>query len=134
MVRMVPSCAHLELIPQREDVKSIMNYIEEVRRVGGSVLERFYEFLMYDGLRLYDPHCKKHDGVCVIMESPVISQKHYGDNVESIRSILNDAPKVKKCPDREVPENNEGGCERLPHFLHKRIVEPLINRQRGLEV
>ena len=117
------SCEHLQLIPNKVDADEIRKYIKMVdsEEVG---FEQMLEFLYGPKPwgRYYEPHCRKLDGLCVCMESPVIAMQHTGRLDQSMYITLTNSEKIRRCPDRELPETSLDGKEEIEVFLMRRIL------------
>ncbi len=130
MDRSFESCEHLQLIPNEYDAKEIRRYIQMVDS-GEIKFEEMLEFLY--GLRpfgrYYEPHCKKLNGLCVCMESPVIAMQYTGRLDQSIYITLINSGKIRRCPDREKPETNYEGKEEIEVFLMRRVLPQFAEQQ-----
>ncbi|MBU0536109.1 MAG: hypothetical protein KKE20_04035 [Nanoarchaeota archaeon] len=99
-MNIVPACGNLELIPRDRDKGTVESRIYELTHEenGPEEIEEYYNTL---GALRYEPHCKKTGDVCVVMESPVMSQRATGGFYQPFFITVLNLGRIEKCEDHE---------------------------------
>jgi hypothetical protein len=113
------TCEHLELIPLDKEKAEIKGSLEFYKRgdtdeVDGEEVIR--ELINTD----YEPHCKKNNRPCVLLESVAFSQRLYnclGKFYQPFNATYHNINRIKDCPDREFLRGNPEGIENIDVFL-----------------
>lgn len=126
MNRQIISCRHLELRSREKDRGIVESYICEIKQDDTTAEEReeYILGLFGEGMpcgRYYEPYCKKKDSVCVVIESPVMSQQHTGGMYQPITITIANSTRIKECEDRDFPEDSHDGTEPLDNLLLKHL-------------
>ena len=127
----VDSCRYLQLIPTPEDTATIRRLVLASRDAPNSdeksrKFDELVEFLRGDNEnaghgRDYEPHCTKLKGLCVCMESVVLSQKQFGGNYQPLFNTFLNRQNIADCTDREYPFQSFRGTETYDTFVLRRV-------------
>jgi len=125
------TCKYLTLIPTPEDTQVLRRLMMRSKETGDS--NDFDELLNYmrgdnenAGMgRAYEPHCQKHDGLCICMESVVISQREFAGNFQPMWSTYSNRDRIRTCEHREVERQTSDGCLPYDFFLAEKITQAI---------
>jgi hypothetical protein len=116
----VPACKYLALRPIKKDMESARFHLlyfleqEEYEEMDDDDIKEHVDGLLSLS---YRPICEKNKEVCVVLESPVMSMKQYGELAAPMPIILKNSRRLDECSDREFPENSGIGSQLLPTYL-----------------
>jgi hypothetical protein len=118
MSDLIETCDNLELRPLEKNKWCASIHVIEYNRKDISSREKASYIQCLCG-QSYEAYCKKRLCPCVVLDSPLLSQRRYGTgnfHQPFIITKLNSS-RIKDCSDRKIPDSNRRGLEHLGIFL-----------------
>jgi|WetSurMetagenome_2_1015567.scaffolds.fasta_scaffold249325_3 hypothetical protein len=118
MLNPINTCDSLELRPL-DNVKNEIKWLIEECQKSNTAPQEFNEYMGELIEEVYEPYCKKRMSPCIVLESPVLSQRIYGfgNFHQPTRITLAKSREMTECSDRELSEGHRDGIESLEVFL-----------------